>query len=392
MAAQQENNQKKSVVVFRAIGLLLLFGVLVFAVARVIIGSSLNVENQQVLSVDTQGDVLYAVSPESVADVCAYENGIAVLTDSEMLYFDAAGSITRSDRHSYGNPCMAAFDRSVLVYDRGNRNYRMEINAAVFDEYTTDADLLTAAVGKNGNYAVATLADGGYQSKLYVYAQDGTLLFEWGSAKHFITGIALSDDGKHYAVSLAGSENAVYNSSIQAFEKGKTQPVFTWQQNDLTVLKLDYMKNDTLCFVTDAFVSFVEDGEQDVKLEYNPTALLSVDLLHGERVAVLLSSGYVDEENHRIYMWNDDGHEMLNSSPVSPQAMSLSLSAKHFAVCDAKNITVYDRKGAFSGEAKTGYNIEVLQVVGNQVFCLHENGFTAFSVHARLAKEPEITK
>ncbi len=390
MAAQQENNQKKSLAVLRIVGLLLLFGILVFAVARVMIGSSLNVENQQTLAVDTQGDVLYSVSPEAVADVCAYESGIAVLTDSEMLYFDAGGSITRSDAHTYGNPCMAVFDREILVYDRGNKQYRIEINAAVFDEYTANASLLTAAVGKNGNYAIATLADGGYQSKLYVYAQDGTLLFEWGSAKHFITGIALADDGKHYAVSLAGSENAVYTGSVLMFESGNTQTVYTWQQNDSTVLHLDYMKNDTLCFVTDSFVCFVEDGEEEKKLEYNPSALLATDLIHGERVAVLLSSGYVDEENHRVYVWDDDGDEILSSSPVSPDAVNLSLSKKHFAVSDAKNITVYDRKGAFSGEAKTGYNIEVLQVVGNQVFCLHENGFTAFSVHARLAQESEI--
>lgn len=390
MATRQEDNQKKSIAVVKMIGMVLLFGILVFAAARVIVGSSGSDYTSDTLTVDPQGEILYSIPSQAVADMTAYETGIAVLTDSDMLYFDAAGSITRSAQHAYRSPAFAFYDREFLVYDRGTPNYRIEINAAVYDEYTANADLLTAAVGTNGTYAVATLADGGFQSKLYVYAADGSLRFEWGSAKHFITHIALSDSKDRYAVALAGSESAGYVSQIQVFERGVTQPLYTLSYNDVTVLAIDFMKDDTLALVTDSFVAYIEDGVAETKLEYAISSLLSFDLQHADEISVLLSSGYVDEDNHRVFAWDKNGKAILDPAAVSPNVSRLSVEKKYFAVADEKNITVYDRNGAFTGEARSVYNIDRLQVVGARVFCLHENGFSVWSVHSRLAQTDEV--
>ncbi len=390
MATRQDDNKKKSMAVVKTIGMVLLFGILVFAAARVIVGSSGTKNSSESLTVDTDGEILYAISSQAVADMAAYEAGVAVLTDSDMLYFDASGSITRSGQHAYRSPAFAYYDREFLVYDRGTPNYRIEINAAVYDEYTANADLLTAAVGADGSYAVATLADGGFQSKLYVYAADDSLQFEWGSAKHFITHIALSDKKDRYAVVLAGSEDAGYVSQIQVFERGVAQPVYTGSYKDITVLAIDFMQGDTLAVVTDCFVSVISNGTEETKLEYAVSSLLSYDIQHGEEFSVLLSSGYVDEMNHRVFSWDKNGNSILNPASVSPAVTHLSVTKKYFAVADAKNITIYDRKGEFTGEAGSVYNIARLQVVGSRVFCLHENGFSVWSVHSRLAQTEDV--
>ncbi len=390
MANRQEDNKKKSTDVVKTIGMILLFGILVFAAARVIIGSSGTENTADTLTVEPEGDILYSVASTAVADMAAYESGIAVLTDSDMLYFDAAGSISRSAQHSYRNPAFAFCDREFLVYDRGTPNYRIEINAAVFNEYTANSELLTAAVGATGNYAVATLADDGFQSKLYVYAADGSLQFEWGSAKNFITHIALSDGKDRYAVALAGGESAGYVSQLQIFERGTAQPIYTLDYKDVTILAIDFMKDDTLALVTDSFVAYIEDGACETMLEYSVASLLSFDVVHGSEVSVLLSSGYVDEVNHRVYAWDKNGKCILDPASVSPNVSHLSLDKKYFAVADEKNVTIYDRKGDFTGEAHSIYGIERLQVVGTRVFCLHENGFSVWSVHSRLAQTEDV--
>lgn len=391
MSEKQKQSKKNASAILKIIGMVLLFGVLVFAVARVILASSFSEANKETLTIDTEGDILYSIPAQSVHDMTGYESGIAVLTDTEMLYFDAAGSITRSAQHKYLTPAFACADRQFLVYGRGSNQYRIEINAAVYGEYTANSSILTAAVGKKGNYAIATLSDGGFQSKLYVYSQNGTLQYEWGSAKHFITMIALSDDGSRYAVALAGSENAGYTNQIQVFEHGQQQPLFVMDYADTTVLAIDFMKNDSLAVVADSFVSYITDGVSETKLEYSVSSLLDFDVDHGKEVAVLLSSGYVDEVNHRVYAWNAGGNCVLDPASVSPDVTRLSLTGKYFSVADEKNITVYDRKGAFTGEEKSVYNIERLQVVGARVFCLHENGFSVFSVHSRLAQTEQVT-
>ncbi len=390
MATRQDDNKKKSMAVVKMIGMILLFGILVFAAARVIIGSSGTDNTSDTLTVDPEGDILYSIPSSAVADMAAYESGIAVLTDSDMLYFDAAGSITRSAQHTYRTPAFAFCDREFLVYDRGTPHYRLEINAAVFNEYTANAAILTAAVGASGNYAVATLADGGFQSKLYVYSADESLQYEWGSAKHFITHIALSDSKNRYAVALAGSEDAGYVSQIQVFEHGTAQPLYTLSYKDITVLAIDFMKDDKLALVTDSFVAYIEDGVEEIKLEYSASSLLSFDVAHGTDVAVLLSSGYVDEVNHRVFSWDKNGKSILDPASVSPNATHLSVTKKYFAVADEKNITVYDSNGEFTGEARSVYNIDRLQVVGTRMFCLHENGFSVWSVHSRLAQTEDV--
>ena len=389
METQTGTEKKNNSDILKVVGLILLFGILIFAVARVIIGSSFFRESGEVLHTDTDGDILYSAAADAIAGIRPYESGIAVLTESEMLYFDAAGSITRSARHDYQTPCLTSFERKILVYDRGKTDYRIEINAAVYGEWTAPGDILTAAVGKSGNYAIATLADGGFQSKLYVYKQDGTLQFEWGCAKNFITGIALSDDGKHFAVAVAGSENAVYASEIQCFTIGVQEAVYTENIPNTTVLALDYMHSDTLCYVTDSFVCFVTNGIAERKLSYSPSSLLDVDIVHASDVYILLSSGFVDETAPQVYAWNHRGDCTLASFRAAQAAELITAQGRYFAVADEKNMTVYTAAGAFAGEAKSIYAIADLQVVGSNVFYLHENGFSVFSVHNRLAQTTE---
>ena len=385
-ANQKQKNENRTASVLKLAALAVLLIVLIFAAAGIIAGTSFaDTDTDTVLSADS-ADVIYAADAESVADLRAYENGAVLLTADDVLYPEASGNVTRSAAHSYSQPCMTSFDRKVLVYDRGNKNYRLEINAAVFGTYEAPGAILTATVGKKGNYAVATVADGGFQSKLYVYKEDGSLQYVWGSARNFITAIALSDSGKRIAVALVGSENAVYTSRVTVFEVGLSEPLYTFTYDNTTVVQLDFMRNDTIGIVTDTFVSYICDGQEEVKLTYPADSLLSADTQHAKRTAVLVAGGYSEESGVRVYEWDNDGDLKLDVL-VADGAYMMSLTDRYVAVADEKMISVYDRSGKLHGQAQSLYAIHRIALAGTNVFCQHESGINAYSVHNRLPAE-----
>mgnify|MGYP000455988216 CR=1 FL=1 len=66
-----------------------------------------------------------------------------------------------------------------------------------------ESDIVTCAIGRSGNFAVATREDNA-ASFLTVYDKNVNEVFKWRSSNDYIMDIALSDDGKYAAVGGSG--------------------------------------------------------------------------------------------------------------------------------------------------------------------------------------------
>lgn len=389
-AKQEETHRKTTIAVLRAIGIAILAVVLLFAAARVIAGTNpsdlLSVLTNSADTAKTEGYIL-ETQEEEIRTLLPFSSGCAMLGKEQMFYVQSGGKSVNVLAHTYSDPQVAAADRCMLLYDLGADTYRLEKNGAVFAEKTSTAPIMCAAVGKKGNYAVATYAYDGYQSRLYVYEENGELLYEWGSARDFITRIALSDDGKQVAVGVVGSSNADYFSKLFVFAFGDTQPLYSYTFTDTTLVAVEYMKNDTIAVVTDSFVSVIKDGIEEKQLSYVAGSLLDYSVSHGDSLAVLLRSGAEEHSDLRVYAWDRSMKPFLSGLSVADECSRLQVNAKHLVVAGERNVYQFDKNGNACGTAKTVHAVQEILLVGNTVYCLTENGLYSFSVYNRVSEE-----
>lgn len=390
-ADQNENRRRNANAVLKAIGFALLAVVLVFAAARVIAGTApsdlLSVLTKSSNTVTSDGYIL-EFEDENVQKMLPFSSGAALLGQEKMLYVQSGGNAVSITAHDYKKPQVVSCGRTMLVYDLGNTKYRIEKNSAVFSEKQASAAVLCAAVGASDNYAVATYAYEGFQSRLYVYDKDGKLMYEWGSARDFITGIALSDDGKQVAVAVAGSENADYYSKVFIFEFGLEQPLYSYTFSDVTVLAMDYMKNDTLAVVTDAFVTFIKDGMEEKELTYVAGSLVDYSVSHADALAVLIASGAEEDSELRAYSWDRGAHPVVSGLAIDSRCERISVAGKFLMAAGEKKSYQYDKNGELCGSFSGMHTIEDVLLVNQTAFCLTENGLAAFSVFNHDMTEP----
>ncbi len=389
-ANQNENRRKNTSAVLKTIGLVLLTVALIFAAARVIAGTDpadlLSVLTKSSDTVSADGYIL-EVEDEEIRRMLPFSTGVSLLGKDKMLYVQSGGNAISVTQHTFQNPQVVSSDRSMLVYDLGGTAYRIEKNGAIYAEKQTQAALMCAAVGEDGNYAVATYAQDGYQSRVNVYKEDGTLLYEWGSARDFVTGITLSDDGKQIAVCVVGSENANYYSKLFVFEIGQTEPLYSYTFSDATVLAMDFMKNDNLLLVSDSFVTVVKNGVEEKLMTFVEGSLVAYSVSHDEAVGVLLSSGTDENSSQRVYMWDRSATPVISGLAVDKNCSRISVNAKHLVVAGEKSVYQYDKTGASCGTFNALHAVEDVLLVKQSVFCLTEKGLSVFSVYNREAIE-----
>ena len=112
----------------------------------------------------------------------------------------------------------------LIVYDRGGRKLRLQNRTKILLEKELESDIVTCAIGRSGNFAVATREDNA-ASFLTVYDKNVNEVFKWRSSNDYIMDIALSDDGKYAAVAVAGSSSGKLYSKTYVFAFSKDKPL-----------------------------------------------------------------------------------------------------------------------------------------------------------------------
>lgn len=262
---------------FKSIALCILLLILLMAISAVV-ATVFDVSLFNVGNKNADGSLIYSTDSEEINEMYAYSSGVVMLTDSSVEYLDSNGKRLASNTHRYSQPVMKSNGKTVLLYDKGGTDFRLERDLTVYNDYAVNSTITTAVLGKKNNYAYVLNDDEGYQSHLYVYSYQGKKQFEWGSASDYCIAAALSDNGRNIAVSMLGVENGEYYSKVLLFSFGKTEAVITSVFNDCTVYEIKFINNKTLAALTDNGIFVINKyGGTEKIYDYLPSELVHSD-------------------------------------------------------------------------------------------------------------------
>ncbi len=358
------------------------FAVLVLIFVMVICAAAVRFSGISATELDknkTYGNIIYDSLPDSIDNIEKYSSGTAMLTDTSLDYLDASGERIASNSHLYSQPVIDVKNTTVLLFDKGGTSFRIEKGTNIYNSFTVNNPIVTASIGKKGNYAYVLNEDGGYQSHLYVYTLQGNKQFEWGSAQDYCITTALSDNGRNIAVALLGVENGEYVSKVNFFSFRDEAASYSIKLSDCTVFRLEFINNKTVAALTDNGVFVIDkNGEYEKVSDYSPSEILhSACAFHGLKAIAAAQHGNVKDTQVSVF---NKKFEELYTLDFDSEVFAVRASDKYIAVLLSDSILMYGTDGTMTGKVIFDEKCVDASFSGNTLYVLTVSGIYSFNV------------
>ncbi len=362
---KRENDKRKNGFSPGVIGFCVIVLILVMALGAVI--SALSGEKLTDIGKDHSGIVVYDSLPDSIRNIDGFSSGVVMLTDTAVDYLDSDGRRIASNSHLYSQPVMLNNGSTVFVYDKGGSAYRIEKKTSVYNNYDVNGTILTATLGKKGNYAYVLNENSGYQSRLVVYSSRGNKLFEWGSKSDYCVSLALSDNGNSVAIALVGVENGVYLSKVHFFNFNSDEAKYTAVFEDCTVFDIEYLNNKEIIVWTDTgIIKIDKNGNTSMISEYQSSELRYSSAAAGG-LKLLSLARHGNDNNSKLVVFNKKYKE-LYSAEFSAVVSGVVAAKKYFAVVFEDSVKIFDSKNNLISTCIIGERCVDIAISGSDIY------------------------
>lgn len=331
-------------------------------------------------------DLFYAVSPDNVVSMEKYDKeGLVVLTDTTVKYFDVYGNQIAGNEHTYSNPVMKAAGKNILLFDRGSYSLRVEKNGSDFSEHTFDSVVTCGDVCKKGNYAYVLNADGGYQSHLYVYNYRREKLFEWGCSADYIVDVALSENGRNVCAAVLGADNAECFSEIILFGVNSDEAAYNVKLPGVAVYSVVFAAPKKVAAYTDHGVYlFDQDGDYQIIQDYTSTEMKFSSALTGELGATAINQ-FGDEKNVLITVFSKN-YKVIYNREYEQSVKFIDASHEYCAAVFSDHVEVINSENSLVGDFATEDLCFGCRVAGRNVYLLTSEGILQFGAQTKSAR------
>lgn len=320
----------------------------------------------------------YELSADSVKDINIYDSNLLVLFNNKTTLLNSTAKEIMPVEHKFSNPVMKTRDSKAIVYDLDSGKYRIQNSAEVIREGEAKTRIMSAAIGRRGNYAIGTYGTD-VQSVLTVYSSAGKEIFIWNFKSERISDISLADNGKYAAVSTVYSKEGKISSKLYVFNFSSDKPVSTFDYDSTVLVKVDFINGSNLVAVGDNIRSYIKDGKNRKEdIQFNS------DVLHNYCVAncgvsALVRSKFGSESLSSLTVYNKRSKAMYTVD-FDKEAKWVDCGEKYTAVLFENEVKTYNKKGKNVGSIKfTGEPLRVA-VDENKVYVLTSVSLQCYDV------------
>ncbi|MEG1953906.1 MAG: DUF5711 family protein [Hydrogenoanaerobacterium sp.] len=299
----------------------------------------------------------------------AVGKNLAVLTDSNLYFYNETGKEIRSLQHKYSNPVVRINGSRVLVYDMGGKKLRVESLSRTQVQKELDFPIYAGDISSRGDVAVAT----GAQRRLaemtvYDHMLSEPAKYKFKSAENYITDIKFSAAGREIAVAAVNVSDGELASSVLIFKLKEEEPICEKKLMGELIHTVKAAR-DGFCVVTDSRSLVLSySGEQKGEYSYNYRALSSFDY-NAAGCTALLFGDYRESKNGQLVLLSADGAELW-SKEVSANARLLRIGSDRVSIVVDGELQSYDLGGVLADKKSLDKEAFALQPVGGSLYII----------------------
>ena len=318
----------------------------------------------------------YELDSASVKDIKINNSNIYLLTSSKTTVLNQTAKEIMPKEHSYSKPAMKSKGARFIVYDLDSARYRIQNGSDITREGEAKGRIIAAALGKSGNYALATYSDS-VQSVLTVYNSGGKELYVWNFKSERVIDISLSDNGKFAAVATVDAFNGEINSRVYVFSFKLDKAVSEFDYKGTAVVKVDYVKGTNIIVMGDNIRSYIKNNsKRKDDISFGSDILYKYCITDTGRSAVVLSQ-YSSTSLSKLSVYSGSGKEQFTVS-FSKEMKWADCDDKYTAVLFENEVRTFNKKGKQIGSISfTGEPVRVA-VDGSRTYVLTTSGLQCY--------------
>lgn len=294
---------------------------------------------------------------------------LTVLTDTNFEIYNKSGKLICSNQHGMSMPAIKTSQARTILYGISDTSYKIFNYKEVLYSGKTDYEILSVDIARCGVYAVATRSDS-FASEVVVYSKNNEPIFTWSSAKELVSNVAVSSNGKKFAVSTFYAENGVLNNNVYIFNFKSASPLYSFKY-DQPILSINTSCASGFNVVSENRVDYITwNGNQT----QNQTELL-VDILKPayDDYTAVCTRREGDKSQSDVLVFQKNGKQKAKVT-VDGNIQDLMVFNKHIYCLVQTEIFVYDFNGQLIKTTNCGFGTSGIFVVNNdQVVLITES-------------------
>ncbi len=285
------------------------------------------------------GAPLYAYEKSSHSRFAALGDTLAALSENRLSLLSSGGGELWSMSLHMDAPALSKGGNRAVAWDVGGSQIYVLDAAGLAWSLETEEPLLCARLNRNGWLAVVT-GKRNYKGLVRVYDASGDIVFDFNSARRFVSDACVSDDNSRVAVAALGQEDSVFVTDVLLFRLNQKEPEAEYRLENALGTELVQRGSYLVSAADTCLVWAKPDGEIKARYDYDGTYLREYDL-GGEGFAAALLNRYQSGSVGRLVTVDSNGEE-IGALEIREEVLDLSAAGRYLAVLYTDRLVVYN--------------------------------------------------
>ena len=308
----------------------------------------------------------YRMNGIEITDAGVTNSDLMLVYDDTVKVLDSTAKELSNLNHDYDHPVLRSNSGRALIYDEGDKSFRVQSKTKVLYEKELQYMILTGSMGKDGTVAISSRANDA-QSMLTVYNTKAEEVFVWKCAKENIISCDVSDNGKYFAVSVLGVNNGSVYSRVHVFNKNDNTPKATFEYADSAISSVQFLSNETLFVFGNNICEVIKGDKVKEKIDVSVNTPYKL-YISDNNTAILVLSKYASTTQKIIKVYNKSGSELFTQE-INGLIKSVSTDGKYTGVLTDEQVQIYNnRNGKLCGSADVNTDAEKVMISGRDTY------------------------
>lgn len=292
------------------------------------------------------GEFPVSIYSQNSTSVLTVNNTVCALNDSYFEVYNRKGKLIQAVSHGMSDPVLETSEARFLLYDRSRYTVKIYNFSSTLFEKTFEKQIYSAAIGRNGTYAVVTASDS-YYATVYVYNKNNDLIYTWNSANYYVADVAVSNDGKSIALALLSAEGGIFVSHVYILNFNSAAPEYNYTYDSLISSLMSAGESYFLATGIDAAYSVSWNGS--ASNDIGVTGVIRSFRTSDSGWSVLVSGRENNDQVNNIKVIDKNG-TVVSRYDLYSQADDIGINDTELIILSDQTVCVYDHGGNIKSE------------------------------------------
>lgn len=264
---------------------------------------------------------------------------IGVLTPTSFTVLDSKNAdVKYTFDHGYANPIMKSSGIYTLIFDQGDKSFRLDTTSYNVYENEANTNIFCADVAKNGSVVYAA-ASKEKKCDIYVYNKSLKKQLSYSTSDGYVVAAAINDRGNKISFVTVNSENAQLKSTLYTMNIGENEIKEKFELPAGNVIDIKYSSNNVYV-IGDSFLSVISN-QKKAQAVYKQGSISTVAYTFTpSNELVLIYNGYTNSKDNIIARVKPNG-KIRKEGKISGIVKSVSSSSSIVSVLTGNEIASF---------------------------------------------------